>query len=382
MTIYKGFKELHFSKPMKKKIKDEALRNIVNSLIDITLASCEDNYNNGMINKKFSLNGFDYVEKERTARKAALAYAAKKSGIDSLEDEEDLICAFDNPTFVSVWNAIASRTLQGVMINSGEGMLGQLANVDNVKIGDSMTYEIETKGLPIAQRNSYTSNVVFLDGYTKQPVTITPKVYTTGSQIDYIRVLDDTFDWGKELARVAMSLLYAQYRLVIGVVFNSSNLTGTPLYQSDWNETQYIKNIDSLKALNKVGVAAYGTLTSFQAQGSLSTTNRGFGVTDEYIRNGMLGRAYGVQNFVIEQATDLSAPFIDANVEDLLLVPTNQSLLLPNSGDKPAKLVRESFVRVLSKEPTRGSRYTLTYSYTNSFDAGLATQAHYSIQEY
>ena len=98
------------------------------------------------------------------------------------------------------------------------------------------------------------------------------------------------------------------------------------------------------------------------------------------IRNGFLGRAYGVDNIALDQATDLSAPFIDANRASLLLIPNDKIVLLSDVGDKAVKLVRENFVRVISKEATDGSLARLTYSYSQAFDAGLATSAHYGVQ--
>ena len=55
-------------------------------------------------------------------------------------------------------------------------------------------------------------------------------------------------------------------------------------------------------------------------------------------------------------------------------------LLLSSVGDKPVKLVRESFVHVKVKEPTDGSQYRHNYEHFMSFDAAIITQANYGIQ--
>jgi hypothetical protein len=372
-----GFDEIRFSAVV---ADDSDAKQIIKNLEEVIFAACTNNYSSKNMTKKFSMDGMTYSNKEAEVRKAALAFAASKSNIRELTEKKHLVNAFDNPMFVSVLNSIVAEALIGVVTNNGSSQLMALCNVDDVEIGDSKTYQIETKGLPIAQRQSYVSNVAFLDGYVTTPITVTPKVYTTGSTIDYIRILANGYDWGKELARVALSLLYAQYKLVSGILFNTANITGTPLYKATFAANDYVIMISDLQALNRAGVKAYASLPAFNKLGVVATTNYGFETQDEVIRTGMLGRAYGVDNIMIDQATDLSAPFIDANHDSLLLIPNNRVLLLSDVGDRPVKLVRENFIRVLTKEANDGSLYRQEYSYTMSFDAALATQAHYGIQ--
>ena len=351
---------------------------IVANLKDVIVASATANYGKRSMVRNFAMEG--YAEKELEVRKAALAYAASKSGVSKIEDKRDIVMAFDNPAFVSIFNSIVSDALTGVIVNSTSSQLLSLCNIYDVELGDSQTFEIETKGLPIAQRASYMNNVSFLDGYTTGAITVTPKLYTIGSTVDYTRILANGYDWGKELARVAMGILYAQYKLVAGVLFNTANVTGTPLYKASFTSDGYTGMISDLQALNKTGVKAYGTIPAFQKQGTAATTNYGFATQDKMVEDGFLGRAFGIDNIALDQATDLSAPFIDANRAALLLIPNDKILLMSEVGDKPAKLVRESFVRVISKEATDGSLYRNTYTYTMAFDCGLATCGHYGIQ--
>lgn len=114
--------------------------------------------------------------------------------------------------------------------------------------------------------------------------------------------------------------------------------------------------------------------------GVLATTNYGFQSQDEMIREGFLGRAYGVDNVVIDQFTDLSQPFTNTSAASLRAIPNDRVLLLSSVGDKPVKLVRENFVHVKVKEPTDGSQYRYNYEYFMSFDAAIITQANYGIQ--
>lgn len=378
MAKINGYEELIFSNIVSD--NDDAER-LVKRLQDLANASANIEYGSRSLVKKFSIESKEYEKEEKEARQELLAFACSRSGIKKLETKADIVRAFDNSTFTNVLNSIISETLTGVVTNTdGGGIISVLCNIDTVDIGDSKTYEIDPKGLPIAQRSSYMSNVSFLDGFTKTPITVTPKVYTLGSSIDYIRILANGFDIGKEMARVAMGILYAQYKLVVGLAFDSANVLGTPFYQPTFDPAKYVDMITDLQATNKARTKAFGALTAFNKQGSVATTNFGFQAQDEMIRSGKLGEAYGVENMVLDQATDLSSPFIDANIDSLLLLPRNKILLLSDMGDKPIKLVRENLVRVLSKEANAGSLYRQSYTYTMSFDAGLATQGHYGLQ--
>lgn len=323
----------------------------------------------------------NYNEMNEKTKLALLSFCADKAGIDKIETNADVIRAFNNTTFAELYNSIIVDVLESIVLKSRPEQIFRLANVDEVDVGDSKTYEIETKGLPIAQRTSYTTNVTFLDSYSRSSLTITPKPYSIGTTMDYIRILSNSYDMGRELARVAFALLYAQLRLIVDEIYSVTPINNTPFYQAAWNKDSYIQMIEDLRMLNGgADVTAYGTLPAFNKIGAVLTQNYGLQSQDEMIREGFLGRAYGVDNVVIDQFTDLSQPFTNTTASALRAIPNDRILLLSSVGDKPVKLVRENFVHVKTKEPTEGSQYRQNYEYFMSFDAAIITQANYGIQ--
>ena len=323
----------------------------------------------------------NYNEINEKTKLALLSFCADKAGIDKIETNADVIRAFNNTTFAELYNSIIVDVLESIVLKSRPEQIFRLANVDEVDVGDSKTYEIETKGLPIAQRTSYTTNVTFLDSYSRSSLTITPKPYSIGTTMDYIRILSNSYDMGRELARVAFALLYAQLRLIVDEIYSVTPINNTPFYQAAWNKDSYIQMIEDLRMLNGgADVTAYGTLPAFNKIGAVLTQNYGLQSQDEMIREGFLGRAYGVDNVVIDQFTDLSQPFTNTTASALRAIPNDRILLLSSVGDKPVKLVRENFVHVKTKEPTEGSQYRQNYEYFMSFDAAIITQANYGIQ--
>lgn len=363
--------------------QDETAEVIKNNLVKLAkYAMNNDSRYKRVAELSFSNEKIDnYEELNLKAKTALLKYAAEKAQIKEISTKADVINAFSNPMFQTVFNSIIVDSLQSIVLKSRPEQIYRLANVSDVEVGDSETWEIDTKGLPIAQRTSYTTNVTFLDSYAVTPITITPKPYSIGTTMDYIRILANNYDMGREIARVAASLLFAQLKLIVDSIYAIANVQGTPFYQANWNAANYVQMIDDIKMLNGgADITAYGTTVAFSKMGVLATTNYGFQSQDEMIRNGFLGRAYGVDNVVLDQFTDLSQPFTTASANTLRTVPNDRVILLSSVGDKPVKLVREDFIRVKVKEPKDGSLYRSNYEYFMSFDAAIATQANYGIQ--
>ena len=363
--------------------QDETAEVIKNNLVKLAkYAMNNDSRYKRVAELSFSNEKIDnYEELNLKAKTALLKYAAEKAQIKEISTKADVINAFSNPMFQTVFNSIIVDSLQSIVLKSRPEQIYRLANVSDVEVGDSETWEIDTKGLPIAQRTSYTTNVTFLDSYAITPITITPKPYSIGTTMDYIRILANNYDMGREIARVAASLLFAQLKLIVDSIYAIANVQGTPFYQANWNAANYVQMIDDIKMLNGgADVTAYGTTVAFSKMGVLATNNYGFQSQDEMIRNGFLGRAYGVDNVVLDQFTDLSQPFTTASANTLRTIPNDRVILLSSVGDKPVKLVREDFIRVKVKEPKDGSLYRSNYEYFMSFDAAIATQANYGIQ--
>lgn len=363
--------------------QDETAEVIKNNLVKLAkYAMNNDSRYKRVAELSFSNEKIDnYEELNLKAKTALLKYAAEKAQIKEISTKADVINAFSNPMFQTVFNSIIVDSLQSIVLKSRPEQIYRLANVSDVEVGDSETWEIDPKGLPIAQRTSYTTNVTFLDSYAITPITITPKPYSIGTTMDYIRILANNYDMGREIARVAASLLFAQLKLIVDSIYAIANVQGTPFYQANWNAANYVQMIDDIKMLNGgADVTAYGTTVAFSKMGVLATTNYGFQSQDEIIRNGFLGRAYGVDNIVLDQFTDLSQPFTTASANTLRTIPNDRVILLSSVGDKPVKLVREDFIRVKVKEPKDGSLYRSNYEYFMSFDAAIATQANYGIQ--
>lgn len=353
---------------------DNRALEIIEKSICVGMHALNANYANTGLVSKFAME--DYAKENELVKKSVLTYCAEKAGITELCTKADIVNAFANPVFDNVFNSIQQQSLLGIMARVQSPQIMAMANVATVDLSDSYTWEIDGKGLPVAQRASYLSNVTVDETFGKRGITVTPQEYSIGVTIDYIRIIANDYDWGKALAKVAMGMLYAQYKLIVGLVFDTA--TGTPLYNTTFTAPKYVKTASDLKALNGgAGVTSLGTLPAWQAIGALATTG-GYMTKDTYIESAFLQKIYGVDSMIIDQATDFSAPLI-AGVPEVL-VPENLIVMLSAVDDKPVKLVKENFIRIIKQDNISGAMNKVRYSYFMAFDAALATQAHFALQ--
>lgn len=324
----------------------------------------------------------EYNESNKKVKESILAFSAQKAGIKTPKSRTELAYAFDNPVFRSVINTITTKTIALMMVRYENPQISAFTDIENVEVGESKTYEIDTKGLPIAQAATYGSNVSLVPSYAKGSVTVTPKPYTLGASLDYIRIVGNDYDWGAEIARVYAGLLFAQYKLAYNTLFNTSILSGTPFYRDTFSSATYVQLATDIGMLNGgsvSGVTAYGTRVAFNAISALAT-NGGYTTKDDYIKNGFLQKIYGIDSVILEQITSYSAPFTADSAATLRTIPDGLIVLLSTNTDKPVKLVRENYIRVIETESNDNTANRMEYTYFQNFDAKLATASHFGLQ--
>lgn len=353
---------------------------IVNSLANLAAASAYKEYNSYGVIEKVELN--NYQEENEKVKKAILGFAAKKAGFEIPTTVNELAFCMDNQIFKSVMNTINAMAIGQMMNTYSSPQLDGLTQIENVQVGDSKTYEIETKSLPIAQKATYGSNVTMVPSYVKGSVTVTPKPYSLGVSLDFVRILANGYDWGKAVARVYAGMVLAQYKLAVNKLFDTNVLNGTPLYQANFTPSTYVQLASDVGMLNggsTEDVTAYGTRVAWNNISALATQG-GYTTKDDYIRNAYLQKIYGVDSMILDQIPNLAAPFTIANAAQIRTIPDNLIILAPNGGDKLIKLVRESYVRVIETPANENNLNRLEYSYFQQFDAALATASYFGIQ--
>lgn len=321
----------------------------------------------------------NYKEREQKVKEATVTFAAARAGIPCPKTATEVAYALDNTTFRDILNTIMVRTLGTMMVTYESPQLNALVEVQPVEVGNSFTYEIDTKALPVAQKATYVSNVTMVPSYAIGSKTLKPVPYSIGISLDYIRIIANGYDWGKAIARVYAGMLFAQYNEVVSVLFNMNALNGTPFYNATFSAATYVQLAEDIKMLNGgAGVTAYGTLVAWQTISALATQG-GFTTKDDYIKNAFLQKIYGVDSMVLDQFTNYAAPFTSANADKLRAIPNNLIVLL-SSTDKPVKLARENYIRVIETSANDNTLNRNEYSFFQAFDADIATASQYGLQ--
>lgn len=353
---------------------------IVSNTAKLGAAAAYKKYGRYGIIEKVEVEDYDKLNSE--VKESILAFAAKKAGFDTPKNSTELAFAFDNKVFMTIVNTINARSVALMMVKYDCPQIEAFADIETVGVGDSRTYEIDTKGLPQAQKATYESNVALVPSYAKGAVTVTPKPYVIGTSLDYIRIIGNDYDWGAEIARVYAGMLFAQYKLGVSKIFDSSILTGTPLYQTAFASNTYTQLADDIGMLNGGtgdSVTAYGTRVAFNAISALATQG-GFSTKDRYIENGYLQKIFGVDSVILEQFTNYAAPFTTATATNLRAIPNDAIVLISNGTDKPVKIVRENYIRVIETDAKDNTANRMEYTFFQNFDAAIATASHFGLQ--
>jgi len=315
----------------------------------------------------------NYKEEDRKAKLASMAFAASFAGIDAPTDTTQLAYAFNNTLFASVMNTIYSKTVSTMMIEYRCPQIDALAQRDRVKVGGTISYEIKSKALPIAQRGSYGSNNSSVFTEATSSITVKPVPYVIGKSLDYIRMFTDGYDWSFDVAKIYAGLQFAKYKLIVNSIYTNAAILATPFYQANFASSSYTQLASDLSMYSGgAGIVAYGTLPAWESISALATQG-GFVTKDEYIKNAWLQKIFGVDSMILAQFTDASAPFTASTVASLRTIPNTKVVLVPNGGDKVVKLVEEDYVRVKEIDANDNNINRMEYVFTQSFEAKVAT---------
>ena len=355
---------------------NEQQSDLVKSCIMLTQMAMDRYHSSNILKRTYSIQGESYKELEEATRKSVLKYCAEKANIDDTVDlstKEGILHAFDNDTFRWHFFAIQTQALQAVNADNEVEDILVAANIDTVGIGDSATYEIASKALYHVQDNSYGNLTSYYQEQFITPVTITPRPKIASVDFDVIQLVGLNYDFGREMAKVAMSFRTRMYIDVVEELYTIANLSGTPLSPNTFAKLTYVKLGERVRAANgNIGVRAYGTRAAFTSMSD--TVDSGFSTQDQINETGFIGNLYGIPSTIFNQAVDSTT----ANLT--FQVPDDRVILLSAATDKPIKLVREGSVFITENDGRNKSLYRRSYTYTDSWTAGLATQASYAIQ--
>jgi len=318
--------------------------------------------------------GEDYNELNQSTKQSILAYCAEKAGFnpDMVKTKKGLLKAFSNPTFEWEYFAIQTEALNNVNADNEVEDVMIAAQISTIGLGDSKTFEIDSKSLYDVQENSYGNNVSRFQQQFKSSITLTPTPKIARIDFDVTQMATIGYDFGKEMAKIAMSFRTKMYVDIVTALYDATSHP-TPFVEATFAKTPYMELADRVSATNgSVGVTAFGTRVAF---GKMSdTVDSGFNTLDELNRNGFIGNLYNVRSVLFDQS-------VNSNTADYeFRVPNDKVILLSSASDRPIKMVREGNIEVDLKDGRNSSLSRRVYTYKDSWTVGVATQAIFGIQ--
>lgn len=344
---------------------------LVQSLYTLTKMGIDRYHSDNFLATKYSCSENYDVLKDAVKDKY-IKFCADRADLPfEIKTKEDIVKAFSNPTFEWQFFAIQTEALNRVNADNEVEDVLKLATIDTVGIGDSKSYEINSKSLYQVQEGSYGNNVSRFQRQYKSSITLTPEPKICRISFDVMQIMGIGYDFGRELAKVAMSFRTRMYKDAVEAIYSVTTLP-TIFNLGTFAKSTYMQLADRVNSANgNVGVTAYGTRVAFGE--ASDTVSSGFATQDEINKTGFIGNLFNVRSMLLNQAVDSTTNGY------AFQVPNDKLILLSDVSDRVCKIVREGSIMVETEEGKTNSLYNRIYTYKDSWQVGLATQAIYGV---
>jgi len=325
-----------------------------------------------------SVNNVEYDELNETVKKAMIKYASKVANIGDMFDVntpggfKSAVGQFSS--FREALFAIETKIIDTVNSKSEVEQSLLMAELRNLADGDSATFDIDSKSLYNVEDTGYSNNSTRFQFQFMKPEFLTPRPKDAAIAVDLYQFNTIGFDFGKQMAKLAISFRVAMYDSIIAAIFDTTPLVGTPFYKALFAKTTWQELANRIAGANGSAVMAYGTNIALGKASDTVGDKWAYGVSEEFVKNGYIRDLYGVSAMELRQAVSSN----DANYT--FKVPDTKILLLTPATDKPVKAVMEGQTFVIADDGRTNAINLKTYKYRQAWEVKIATQSAYGIQ--
>lgn len=248
------------------------------------------------------------------------------------------------------------------------------ANIVPCDPRDSKSFEIDSKMIYPIQNGAFGMNVSRYNQSYMSTITLTPQPKDCSVSFPFHELRNGSYDFGREIAKVAISFRAQQYADIIGQIFSVTSAL-TPFFETTFSVQNYMVMADKIRSLNSSEVQAYGTSVAFNALSGNVVT--GFSVQDDLVKNGYIADLYGVKTIVVPNAINTITSQLNQRVPNDVIL-----LISGNDGDRPVKMVRAATADVYFQNGNvdREGLDRLVYYVRMYWDTGLVTKSHFGVQ--
>ena len=372
-----GLSVLTFSESTRGKV-DEDYLGIVKAVANLTRMAAKRYYSEAIIPVKY----YDDVKTDYQTYNAKVSKALFGYAIDQtygLENFEKASAIRQNQMMTSkeverlAFAIVVEALVSVVADNEVEDSL-LFANIVDCDPKDSKSFTIDSKMIYPIQNGGFGANVSRYNQSYMSSITLTPKPKDCSVSFPFHELRNGGYDFGREIAKVAISFRAQQYADIINEVFSVTSAL-TPFYETTFSVTNYMTMAEKIRSLNSSEVQAYGTALAFNALSGNVVT--GFSVQDELVKNGYITDLYGIRTIVVPNAINTITSQLNQRVPNDVIL-----LISGNDGDKPVKMVRSRTADVYYKDGNRNEEGLdrLVYWVRMYWDVGLVTKSHFGVQ--
>ena len=311
---------------------------IIESSVALTKESM--NYSKGMPKSE------DYMKRNAIFKEALLQYAIDccpqiANSVYDVKTESDfgkVLNTYSN--FKEVLFSVIQKTIEKCNSKIELAEIMPFAEIHNLAEGDSINFQLQPNNIVEFDGVGYSNNSTRHQFQLNSNEVLVPKRIEASVGCDLYQFNAGFFDWGQMVADILIGLRrYIQVQ-AMNLIFDETDLTGTPFLNPTFTKSTWIALAEKLKAVNGNGVICYGSLSAIaRITDSLDPKFFTDAVSNKVLETGYINNIFGVKGFVLDQA-------VNTNLADYPFVLPEDRILLASISDKLVKVLMEGSVYV------------------------------------
>lgn len=318
-----------------------------------------------------------YSEKNEAFKQSLLSYASEMANIDKSFCDVTTKQGFDMALntisrFSEVYFSVIKRAVE--IVNSKTEIQSAFNFIEMLSIaeGDSINYLIEENAPVKFEANGYSNNRTRFQYAFNDNITMLPENHEASVAMDLYQASAMGWDFGKQIAKIAIAQRVAIQKEAIDAVFNTANVLTSAFILSTTTKSTYIELAEKLQAYNNAPVLAYGTKSAFaKMSDSLDAKLLYGGAGQELVKTGMVLDVYGVPSIVLDQAISTDGNYA--------LQVASDKILLASANDKLVKCLMEGTVNILADDGKANSLKLKNYKVQTSWKTKVITNKAHGI---
>ena len=285
----------------------------------------------------------DYMKRNAIFKEALLQYAIDccpqiANSVYDVKSEGDfgkVLNTYSN--FKEVLFAVVQETIGRA--NSKVELQNMLsyAEIHNLAEGDSLNFQLQPNNIITFEGVGYSNNSTRHQFSLLDNVALTPERKEASIACDLYQFNAGFFDWGQMMADIIIGLRRAIQVEAMNLLFDQTDLVGTPFLNTTFTKATWIALAEKLKAINGANVTAIGTASSFaKCCDGLDPRFYSNNVADSILEAGYITNVFGIKGLVLDQSVDttkIDYPFVLPEDKIMLISSTDKLIKILMEGD-------------------------------------------------